>query len=177
MNEFVKKIKDVKLDKKNKIILLIGALALVFLLLNEIGGETEEVSVTRDSASYSAEYTKKIERQLEDILSEINGAGRVQVMVTLDTCYENVYAKGYSAKTEENDVETQNETEEEYIIIKKGSNNEECLVVKVYEPQIKGVAVVAEGADNIQVKKAITETVCALFDISSAKVSVEKSKL
>ena len=177
MNEFVKKIKDVKLDKKNKIILLIGALALVFLLLSEIGGEAEEVSVTRDSASYSAEYTKKIERQLEDILSGINGAGRVQVMVTLDTCYENVYAKGYSAKTEENDVETQNETEEEYIIIKKGSNNEECLVVKVYEPQIKGVAVVAEGADNIQVKKAITETVCALFDISSAKVSVEKSKL
>lgn len=177
MNEFIKKIKDVKLDKKNKIILLIGALALVFLLVSEIGGETEEVSVTRDSASYSAEYTKKIERQLEDILSEINGAGRVQVMVTLDTCYENVYAKGYSAKTEENDVETQNETEEEYIIVKKGSNNEECLVVKVYEPQIKGVAVVAEGADNIQVKKAITETVCALFDISSAKVSVEKSKL
>ena len=177
MNEFVKKIKDVKLDKKNKIILLIGALALVFLLVSEIGGETEEVSVTRDSASYSAEYTRKIERQLEDILSEINGAGRVQVMVTLDTCYENVYAKGYSAKTEENDVETQNETEEEYIIVKKGSNNEECLVVKVYEPQIKGVAVVAEGADNIQVKKAITETVCALFDISSAKVSVEKSKL
>lgn len=177
MNEFVKKIKDVKLDKKNKIILLIGALALVFLLLSEIGGEAEEVSVTRDSASYSAEYTKKIERQLEDILSEINGAGRVQVMVTLDTCYENVYAKGYSAKTEENDVETQNETEEEYIIIKKGSNNEECLVVKVYEPQIKGVAVVAEGADNIKVKKAITETVCALFDISSAKVSVEKSEM
>ncbi len=177
MNEFVKKIKDVKLDKKNKIILLIGALALVFLLVSELGGETEEVSVTRDSASYSAEYTRKIERQLEDILSEINGAGRVQVMVTLDTCYENVYAKGYSAKTEENDVETQNETEEEYIIVKKGSNNEECLVVKVYEPQIKGVAVVAEGADNIQVKKAITETVCALFDISSAKVSVEKSKL
>lgn len=173
----IKRIKDVKLDKKNKIILLIGVFALVFLLLGEIGGETEEVSVTQSSATYAAEYTKKIERQLEDILSEINGAGRVQVMVTLDTCYENVYAKGYSGKTEENDVETQNETEEEYIIVKKGSNNEECLLVKVYEPQIKGVAVVAEGADNIQVKKAITETVCALFDISSAKVSVEKSKL
>ena len=60
------------------------------------------------------------------------------------------------------------------MIVKSGSGTEECLVVKVYEPVVKGVAVVAEGADNAQVKKAITETVCALFDISTNKVSVIK---
>ena len=47
-------------------------------------------------------------------------------------------------------------------------------MVKVYEPTVKGVAIVAEGADDVNVKTAITETVCALFGISSAKVSVEK---
>jgi stage III sporulation protein AG len=60
------------------------------------------------------------------------------------------------------------------VIVKQGSNNEECLVIKVYEPRVKGVAVIAQGADNINVKQAITDTVCALFDISSASVSVEK---
>ena len=49
-------------------------------------------------------------------------------------------------------------------------------MIKVYEPTVKGVAVVAEGADNINVKTAITDTVCALFDISTAQVSVEKMK-
>ena len=59
-------------------------------------------------------------------------------------------------------------------MLKNGSNNEECLVIKVFEPTVKGVAVVAQGADNPTVKNAILQTVCALFDISSAKVSVEK---
>jgi phenylalanyl-tRNA synthetase beta chain len=58
----------------------------------------------------------------------------------------------------------------------KGSDGENGVVIKVYEPVIKGVAVVAQGADNIKVRSAITEAVCALFNISSAKVSVSKGQ-
>ena len=95
-------------------------------------------------------------------------------MLTLESSYENVFAKGYSTKEDKGETDEKKEFQEEYIIIKNGSSNEECLVVKVYEPAIKGVAVVAQGADNIKVKNAITQTVCALFNISSARVSVEK---
>ena len=38
----------------------------------------------------------------------------------------------------------------------------------------KGVAVICQGGDDVAVRKAITEAVCALFDISSASVSVTK---
>ena len=93
-------------------------------------------------------------------------------MITLESCYENVYAKGYTNKSEESEREESAEMTEEYVIVKQGANNEECLVIKVYEPRVKGVAVIAQGADNINVKQAITDTVCALFDISSASVSV-----
>ena len=82
--------------------------------------------------------------------------------------------KGYSTKEKAAGESREVETDEEYITVKKGSNNEECLIVKVYEPSIKGVAVVAEGADSPAVKKAITETVSAVLSISSAKISVEK---
>ena len=108
------------------------------------------------------------------ILEKIDGAGEVEVMITLESCYENVYAKGYSTQSDVDEAGAQSQITEEYVIVKNGSSTEECLVVKVYEPKIKGVAVVAEGADNAQVKKAITDTVCALFDISSNKVSVIK---
>ena len=117
---------------------------------------------------------KEIEKELETLLSKINGAGDVRAMVTLESCYENVYAKGYTTKSEQDELKDKSEMTEEYIIVKNGSSNEECLVVKVYEPTVKGVAIVAEGADDVNVKTAITETVCALFGISSAKVSVEK---
>lgn len=174
MSEFVKRLKELSKDKKIRIILPVFIVSLIFLFAGGTGEEKDEASSGYDTHKFSREYTENIEKELENILSKINGAGKVQVMVTLDNCFENVYATSYDTKTQEDDNKTQSENQEEYVIVKKGSNNEECLVVKVYEPQVKGVAVVAEGADSVYVKRAITETVCALFDISSAKVSVEK---
>lgn len=175
MSEILKKFKGIKLNKKSLYLILGVVLALILLFAGEMGGSTSEreASVT-DTATYSAEYIKKTEKELEAMLSEISGAGDVKVMITLESCYENVYAKAYNSEQEQNEKSTEEVLEEEYVILKNGSSNEECLVIKVYEPKIKGVAVVCRGGDNVSVKKAITETVCALFDISSAKVSVTK---
>ncbi len=174
MNEFKKRLTELTKDKKKAVFIIIGVVLMFLLFLGEFEEQTETEEITADNTSfYASKYTQKAEKDLEKLLSRINGVGKVKVLVTLDSCYENVFAKGYKSDVKENENETQSETEEEYIVIKKGSNNEESLIVKVYEPTVKGVAVVAEGADDIYVKKAITETVCALYDISSAKVSVQ----
>ncbi len=174
MNEMFSKIKKIKLSKKNAVLLFIGFLSLLAIVLGEFSSGNQENISTENTAVYASQYTEKIEKELETILGDIYGAGKVSVMVTLESCYENVYATGGAIKNEQNENTLKTENQEEYIIIKNGSNNEECLIIKVYEPAVKGVAVVAEGADNASVKNAITQTVCALFDISSAKVSVEK---
>lgn len=175
MTELFKKIPQINLSKKNIILMVLVLCAGFVLLIGEFVNKdkTEQVTV-ENTPVYAAQYTKETEKKLEDILSRVSGAGSVQVMLTLESCYENVYAKGYNSKSEMDDLKQEKEESEEYIIVKNGSNNEECLVIKVYEPTIKGVAIIAEGADDVNVKRAITETVCALFDISSAKVSVEK---
>lgn len=172
MKEFLNRIREKKLPKKN-IVMIIGAVVvLAGLTLSEF--TSEEPKPNEENTLCAEDYIKKTEKNLEKLLSDIEGAGSVKVMLTVDTCYENVYAKSYDTKGEKNETGTQNELSEEYIIVKKGSNNEECLVIKVYEPTVKGVAVIAEGADSIRVKTAITDTVCALFNISTAQVSVEK---
>ncbi len=173
MNDLFKNIKNIKLSKKNMVLISSAVLIMFFLLGSEyINADSTETVSREDTAQYATQYIEKTEEELETLLETISGAGDVKVMITLENCYENVYAKGYNEKQNQNSQ--QYELDEEYIIVKKGSNNEECLVVKVYEPTIKGVAVIAEGGGNVQVKNAITQTVCALFDISSAKVSVEK---
>lgn len=175
MNDILEKIKDCKIGKKNIFLVLVAAFIIFGLFISEFitGNETEIVS-KENTEIYSYQYIEKTEKELESLLENISGAGDVKVMITLENCYENVFAKGYNEKSENKTDSQRSESEEEYIIIKNGSNNEECLVVKVYEPTVKGVAVIAQGAGNTQVKNAITQTVCALFDISSAKVSVEK---
>lgn len=174
MKDFLKRIKLSEMPKKNIVLISLAVGAVLLLLLTELSGGSEENVSSDNTAVYAEEYTKDIEKRLESILSEIDGAGKVEVMVTLESCYENVYAKGYTTKSQNSGTDAQQELTEEYIIVKQGSNNEECLVVKVYEPEVKGVAIVAQGADKLSVKTAITETVCAVLNISSAKVSVEK---
>ncbi len=174
MNELLKRIKSFKLNKKNIYLIVSGVLLFLLLLVgNTSDADDEKVSVA-DTSQYSAQYIKNTQKELAAVIRRIDGAGDVKVMITLESYYENVYAKSYETD-EQNGKETQEKSfNEEYVIIKNGSGVEECLVVKVFEPKIKGVAVICQGGDNVAVRKAITETVCALFDISSASVSVIK---
>lgn len=175
MIEFFEKLRKVKIGKRNVGLIAVCVMMLAVILLSEVFTEESEVTAsTDDTALYSAQYIESTEKELEAILSKINGAGKVKVMITLESCYENVYAVGENSSVEQDGDSYQSETQEDYIIIKNGSSTEECLIVKVYQPVVKGVAVVAEGAGNASVKNALTQAVCALFDISSTKVSVEK---
>lgn len=175
MNDLLENLKNLKIGKKNIFLIAIAVLIIFLLLISEFLTSDNTETVSKENTEiYSSQYIEKTEKELEALLENISGAGEVKVMITLENCYENVFAKGYSEKNDNKTDSQKSESEEEYIIIKNGSNNEECLVVKVYEPTVKGVAVIAQGAGNTQVKNAITQTVCALFDISTAKVSVEK---
>jgi stage III sporulation protein AG len=175
MNDILENLKNLKIGKKNLILVAIAIFIMVLLLVSEFLTPENTENISKENTEiYSSQYIEKTEKELEALLENISGAGEVKVMITLENCYENVFAKGYSEKNDNKTDSQKSESEEEYIIIKNGSNNEECLVVKVYEPTVKGVAVIAQGAGNTRVKNAITQTVCALFDISTAKVSVEK---
>ena len=175
MNDILENLKNLKIGKKNIILVAIAVLIMVLLLVSEFLTPENTENISKENTEiYSSQYIEKTEKELEALLENISGAGEVKVMITLENCYENVFAKGYSEKNDSKTDSQKSESEEEYIIVKNGSNNEECLVVKVLQPTVKGVAVIAQGAGNTQVKNAITQTVCALFDISTAKVSVEK---
>lgn len=175
MNDLLENLKNLKIGKKNIVLVAVAVFIILLLLVSEFLTTDNAENISKENTEiYSSQYIEKTEKELESLLENISGAGEVKVMITLENCYENVFAKGYTEKNDNKTDSQKSESEEEYIIIKNGSNNEECLVVKVYEPTVKGVAVIAQGAGNTQVKNAITQTVCALFDISTAKVSVEK---
>jgi stage III sporulation protein AG len=175
MNDILENLKNLKIGKKNIILVAIAVFIMILLLVSEFLTPENTENISKENTEiYSSQYIEKTEKELEALLENISGAGEVKVMITLENCYENVFAKGYSEKNDSKTDSQKSESEEEYIIIKNGSNNEECLVVKVLQPTVKGVAVIAQGAGNTQVKNAITQTVCALFDVSTAKVSVEK---
>lgn len=175
------KLKDVfetlSKSKKNLVLIICSVLAVILLIVSELATSDEgDKELNVKTGVSSAEYIENQEKKLQSLLEAIDGAGKVQVMITLESCYENVYLKDSSLKTQSTEDDFKEEQEETYIMAKTDSDTQGGIIVKVYEPVVKGVAVVAEGGDNEKIKMAIIETVSAVFNINSTNISVEKMK-
>lgn len=163
-------IEKIKRDKRVAVIVCIGLVGIILLTLSELAPkktETSEKNSKENQSDIRDSYEEDIEKRLTSIISAINGAGRTEVMVTLASGDENVYA----VKEKSND----GSREREYVVI--GSDrNESGLLLKVIEPEIRGVAIVCEGADSANVRQEIVSSVSAVLGISTNRISIAKIK-
>lgn len=172
-------------DKGKKIIVFAGIAGMVLILLSSVLPRSPSKTTTQNQTdSMNAQYEAKLEERLTSIVSNISGAGKTKVLVTLENGVENIYASDYkknSDKTEEYDSgiteKTQETTDsEESIVMVEGSDGrKQALITTQIEPQIKGVVIVCDGGESASVKQRIIEAVTTALDISSEKVCVIKS--
>ena len=102
MNDLLEKLKNLKIGKKNIILISVAFIIILLLLFGELfTSENTENIPKENTEAYSTQYIEKTEKELEALLEDISGAGEVRVMITLENCYENVYAKGYNEKSED----------------------------------------------------------------------------
>ncbi len=176
MGKKIEKIKELILkDKKLAFMLVLAIIGAVLLVGSEfIGKEKTEQKVGVSVDTY--EYAEAMEKKLAEIISAIDGAGSVSVMVTVETGEENVYAKQVKSDEQSDDNKTMSQYEYEYIIVKSGTSSENGMLLKVIEPNIRGVAIVCDGGDNASVRENIINTVSAVLNIKTNKISVCKKK-
>lgn len=120
------------------------------------------------------------EIRLEQALSSIKGAGKVEVMITYKSGKEIVPAfssvesttvtqeednNGGTRSINQTDINTQPVTI-------SNSEGSEPLVLKEVEPEIKGVIVIAEGADDIRVKLELLKATQIALGVKSNQVEV-----
>lgn len=131
-------------NKIRKVIIISGIIGIVLIFISsyvDLGSfsgkkEEEEFSVTT--------YSTQIESDLQSVITHIDGAGKTQVLLTMENSVEYVYLDDSTTKTKE------------------------------IEPLIRGVLVVCEGGDDPIVVERITEAVTKALDISTAKVCITK---
>ena len=180
MNIFIEKFKKYISGSGTNYIVLLGLIGVIFLTLGEVTPNKPETS---ESMSYYQNYKTDIENQLEKILSSVKGAGNVNVMVTLESGQETVYAQQEkSVKDQSNssgDKSAQQTTKDSYeneVVMIEENNQKQALVEKILEPVVQGVVVVCSGADDISVVSDITNAVCIALNITSNRVCVIKMK-
>ena len=138
----------------------IGLLAMVLILLSELFPARQTTAAAGEKLDTAAYQTQR----LETLVSQMSGAGKTTVMVTLETGEESVYA----VDTQSGELQTQNT----HVLLDDGS----ALTETVYLPQVQGVAVLCEGGGDVRVAARITEMIGALLDLPSNRICVEQRR-
>ena len=199
--EYIKALKNgEKFPKKNMflIMFLLGALLFVIVLptgssapTSEKGG-LDENKRKENKNSQTGEYETYIEEKTSSVLSQVKGAGKVTVMVTLKSNGQKLIEKDHSGSTQ-----TQEETSDGNVRKDSESTSEkisvrfmEKHVSDVYEqttdgasvpyvskeltPEVEGVIVIADGGGDAVVARNLTEAVQALFGVEAHKIKIMK---
>lgn len=146
--------------------------------------EVETFGKATNQPTTMREYEEHFENRLKEAIESAIGVEDVTIVVNLESTEKKVYEKNLinkkqiTSETDSNggkrEVEDQS-TEEQIVVIREG-DKEIPLVSETEKPQVRGVLVVAKGADNIQVKKSIIEAVMRVLDVPSHRVSVLAKK-
>jgi len=129
--------------------------------------EATEAAVEKEN---SLETT---EERLSHLLSKIQGAGNVEVMLSLRTGEQIEYQTDTSQQTEEGGQQRQ---ESSTVLYSSGSGTQSALVRQVEAPVYQGALVVCQGADDPAVKLAIVEAVSSITGLGSDQITVVKMK-
>lgn len=174
--------KLLKGDKKVKILFLLGIVGMLFILLSEVMPQKTKAPAADRKVMTAEEYCDFMQQKIASLVSSIDGAGKCEVLLTLENGVESVYmmdVKTSNDKTQEGkegaDGKIQEKTSsEEKVIIVDGKEGEQGLISKEIEPKIRGVVVVCEGGGDVMVTQRVTSAVTTAFHISSARVFVTR---
>lgn len=151
-------------------------------MMQEIAGSAGVSSGMGDDDFSSIEMT--LEGKTKEILEKIVGVGAVDVLVTIDSTEEIVVqrnVKDSQELTEESDADggkrhiTQY-TRDGQIVTYEASGSEQPIITKKIKPKVRGVLVVARGAENKTVKSLIVDAVEKGLNVPAYRISVVPRK-
>lgn len=114
----------------------------------------------------AAQTPADLQKQLEEILKEISGAGKVRLLLTEEAGSENIYQTDESAEQSELDT----------VIVMNSQREEQGLVRQVIAPRYRGAVVVCQGGDRPEVRLAVVNAVKSVTGLSSDRITVLKMK-
>lgn len=154
----------------------IGGILLIFLSEMPLCGQSSPPDATQTDLD---SYAQKLEERLTETIGTIQGVGRAKIMLTLEGDGQTVYAA--EEKTTHSETSAQASTNasvqssyENELVIVDGGSGRQALVETALEPEIRGVAIVCEGGDDIAVVKRITDLVSVVLGIPSNRICVTK---
>lgn len=164
------------LEKRDLITLMLkkyrwaAIVLLTGLILMAIPEKREPITVDVPEASGIGNVT--LEQELENLLSKLDGAGKVTVLLTQESGERVRYQVNEDISESGSSVDRRRET----VIITDASRNEEGLIWQKDPPIYRGAVVLCQGGDRATVRLAIVTAVGTATGLSADKITVLKMK-
>ncbi len=155
--------------KQYKFVLLVIAVGILLLALPD-GKDKQASAATNGVAGGEEDFSvEALEEKLSEILSRVDGAGDVTVMLTVRSGMERILATDKDSSEDE----LERELREETVVISTDAGEEVVLIGQNY-PTFQGALIVCPGGDNPDVQLKLTQAVAALTGLGSGRITVCK---
>ena len=144
------------------LVLALGALLLVWT------PGTQRTEVTQSAEVSTEEAPSGTRQEMERLLSQVEGVGRVELMLTTTGSQRSIY---------QTDLRVSGDTREETTVFSSQQGSQKTPVVARTEmAEYLGAVIVCDGADSAAVRLRVVQAVSALTGLGSDKISVIKMK-
>ncbi len=153
---------------KNRAVALVVLVGVLLMLLPT--GKTEAQQPQRQETV--SEPRENLETRLEQILSQVSGAGNVRVLLTQERGETSVYQLDRQEVTDGDRREIRQDT----ITVTGSDRQQEGLLTQVEAPRYRGAVIVCQGGDNPTVRLSVVEAVSGATGLPSNRITVLKMK-
>ncbi len=137
-------------------------------------------NINNTTIETSSSTSKELEKNLETILSRIQGVGEVKVFINYSESSEVVPMYNEASKnsnTEETDTQggirkIQEQDSQKEIIYKEENGEKVPITKKIVEPKVQGAIITAKGASDVNIKTSIIQAVEAVTGLATHKIQV-----
>lgn len=153
--------------KRYKWALVVLTLGLLLMVL-PLGTEKQ----TQQPKTQITTKTTDPQQELTQILSQVRGVGKVQVLLTVKT------GESVQYQTDENITtsDTSSSIRKDTVIITDADRSQQALVVQVLPPEYLGAVIVCQGAEDAAVRLAVVEAVSKATGLGADRITVLKMK-
>ena len=156
-----------KVADKYKYVLLLG-LAGILLMVWPVEKAEERIG---DAAEVRQEERIQLEDALEQLLSQMEGVGNAQVLLTVEQGTRAVYA--YDRSDSRTDGGGSQQTE---LVTLSQNGGQVPVEVQTTAPVYRGAAVVCEGAGSPSVRLLVTQMIQSLTGLPADRIVITKMK-
>ena len=155
--------------KKYRYVLLVLAIGLVLMI---IPGKSRNETNNDSNIAMLTQSEPTLEEKLSTILSQVSGAGKVEVLLTVAKGEETVYQTN-------DDISNSNDTNNNNsntVMVTDAQRNQYGLIRQIIPAEYQGAVVICQGADDPNVRLAMVNAVSNLTGLGANCISVLKMK-